>query len=117
MTQSSLPPLFDELQHPTNSATQLAALKALKNELIGHELRKSAWINYGIIPILSRILSSRRGHTGKRATRELLGYGFQGRRNTLSDEDASCVEAVVILGILAHGKSHCVLQTAGVNLS
>jgi hypothetical protein len=113
MTQSPLPPLFEELQHPANSATQLTALKALKNELIGHELRKRAWINYGIIPILSRILSSRRGVSGKRATRELYGNGLQEGRSTLSDEDASCLQAIVILGILAHGTtSHCTTDRA-----
>jgi hypothetical protein len=110
MTQSSLPLVFEELHHPANSATQLAALKALKNELIGHELRKRAWINYGIIPILSRILSSRRSHSGKRATRESYGNGFQDVRSTLSDDDASCLQAAVILGILAHGRSQFVLQ-------
>jgi armadillo repeat-containing protein 8 len=105
MTQSSLPLIFDELQHPASSATQLAALKALKNELIGHELRKRAWVNYGIIPILSRILSSRRSLSGKRATRELHGNGFQDGRGALSDDDASCLQAAVIVGILAHGRS------------
>jgi armadillo repeat-containing protein 8 len=109
MTQSSLPPVFEELHHPANSATQLAALKVLKNELIGHELRKRAWINYGIIPILSRTLSSRRSHNGKRATRVSHGNGFQDGPSMLSDDDASCLQAVVVLGILAHGTSHSVL--------
>jgi hypothetical protein len=104
MTQSSLPPVFEELRHPANSATQLAALKALKNQLIGHELRKRTWINYGIIPVLSRILSSKRSHSGKRATRDSHGNGFQDGRSPLSDDDASCLQAVVILGILAHGR-------------
>ena len=105
MTQSPVPRLFEELQHPASSATQLTALKALKNELVGHELRKREWINYGIIPILSRILSSRRGVSGKRATRELHGNGLREGRGALSDDDASCLQAIVILGILAHGTS------------
>lgn len=105
MTQYSLPPIFEELQHPANSATQLSALKVLKNELIGHELRKRTWINHGIIPILSRILSSRRSHSGKRATRESHVNGFQDVRGVLSDDDASCLQAAVILGILAHGRT------------
>jgi hypothetical protein len=112
MTQYSLPPIFEELQHPANSATQLSALKVLKNELIGHELRKRTWINHGIIPILSRILSSRRSHSGKRATRESHGNGFQDIRGVLSDDDASCLQAAVILGILAHGRTISLLQNS-----
>ena len=109
MTQSPLP-LFDELHHPTSTATQLAALKALKNELVGHEPRKKIWVNYGIIPILSRILSARRNHSGKRATRETIASGFQDGRNALSEDDASCLQAAVIVGILANGRIHTVLQ-------
>ena len=116
MTQSSLPLLLEELHHPANSAAQLAALKALKNELIGHELRKRAWIKYGIIPILSRILSYKRSHSGKRATRELHGNGFQDGRGTLSHDDASCLQAAVIVGILAHGRIHSVLLTGRADL-
>ena len=112
MTQSSLPPIFDRLQHPTNTATQLAALISLKNELIGHELRKRAWINNGIIPILSRILSSRRSQSGKRATRETNGSGFRDGRTTLPDDDCLCLQATLIVGILAHGRSRSVLHIA-----
>ena len=116
MTLSSLP-LFDELHHPANTATQLAALHTLKNELIGHELRKKAWINYGIIPILSRILSARRSHSGKRVTREALGTKAQDGRSALSDDDASCLQAAVIVGILAHGRIQSVRPVQGADRS
>jgi hypothetical protein len=82
----------------------------LGKELIGHELRKRTGINHGIIPILSRILSSRRSRSGKRATRESHGNGFQDVRGVPSDDDASCLQAAVILGILAHGRTISLLQ-------
>ncbi len=104
MTRTPLPLILQELQNPASSATQLAALKTLKNELIGHEQRKKTWIDFGILSILAGILSSRRNQQGKRANRELHGHGGgHNGRFALSDDNASCLQATVIVGSLAQG--------------
>ena len=104
MTRTPLPPILQELQNPASSATQLVALKALKNELIGHDQRKKQWIDFGILPILAGILSQKRTQQGKRANRDSNGHGVaHGGRLALSDDNASCLQATVIIGSLAQG--------------
>lgn len=104
MTRSQLHPILQELQDHLSPASQLAALKALKNELIGHEQRKKIWIDLGVIPTLASILSSRRAQYGKRASRGVSGQGSVYRGEViLSDEDASRLQTAVIIGSLAQG--------------
>lgn len=103
MTRSSTPPILVELQNPGSVASQIAALRALKNEIVGHDQKKEAWIGYGIVPLLSRILASRKG-SGKRKNREINGTGktFE-RRHNRSEEDEACLQAIIVVGCLAQG--------------
>lgn len=105
MTRAETSPLLPRLQNPESLAEQAACLRALKHELIGHDQRKELWILWGIIPVLSRILSSYRG-SGKKAT-------VAGERNGISkdhdavrtrtEEEEVCLQAVIIVGSLAQG--------------
>src|SRR4051794_29954177 len=105
MTRSVNPSLLLELQNPPNSAAQLAALRTLKNELIGHELKKRTWIGYGIIPVLLNILSSKRAQNGKRANRDASGNGsIHHGRAAVSNGDSSSLQATIIVGTLAQGE-------------
>lgn len=82
---------------------QLAALRALKNELIGAEQRKKSWIGLGIVPTLSNILQPRRRNTGKQIDQ---GASEGPRTYCASDvlEDAQCrLQAVDIIGSIAQG--------------
>ena len=104
MARSPTPLLLHELQNPPDLTRQLIALRALKNEIIGHELQKRTWVSHGIITILSKILCSRRSHHGKRASKD-VGDGSKTShgRITISDEDACCLQAAVLVGIIARG--------------
>lgn len=104
MTRSSPPPLLLELQNSNSLSGQLAALRALKNELIGAEQRKKSWISLGIIPLLSQILQSRRRHTGKRIDQDAnsVQRGAQGAGRVLED-DLCRLQAVEITGSMAQG--------------
>lgn len=105
MTRSSTPPILVELQNPSSYATQIAALKALKNEVVGHDQKKEAWIGYGILPLLSRILFSRRGGNGKRISRDVNGDNkLSEKRQLRTEEDDACLQAVIIVGSLAYGE-------------
>jgi len=104
MTRSSTPPILVELQNPTSHATQIAALKALKNEIVGHDQKKEAWIGYGILPLLSSVLHARRPSNGKRFSRDINGDSGQvEKRQPRTEEDEACLQAVIVIGSLASG--------------
>lgn len=104
MTRASPPPILTELQNPESTESQIAALRKLKNEIIGHEQRKEAWIKWGIVPVLSKILVAR-GGSGKRGIpTELNGEKQLGQAmGTQSLEDEACLQAIILVGSFAQG--------------
>jgi hypothetical protein len=103
MTRAPPSPILTELQNPESTESQIAALRKLKNEIIGHDQRKESWITWGIVPILSEILSARRS-SGKRVPAELNGGKELGRRTrSLSAEDEACLQAIILVGSFAQG--------------
>jgi armadillo repeat-containing protein 8 len=107
-------PLFNRLLNANSVAERIAALRALKHELIGHDQRKETWIAVGIVSILSQILESQRDDGRK----EVMSDGHNGdlsrRRNSghiaaLTEDQELCLQAVIILGSLAQGRlSKCI---------
>ena len=104
MTGSTPPSLLAELQNAPSSAGQAHVLRLIKNEIIGHDLRKRAWIAFGLVPTLENVLSVSRRSLGKRSSREMNGRGkSRSRRSFTPNDDAACVQAAVVVGILAQG--------------
>jgi armadillo repeat-containing protein 8 len=104
MTRSTPPPLLAELQCSSNAASQADTLKLIKNEIIGHDLRKRSWIAFGIVPTLVNILSTSRPSSSKRSSRETNGLGkLRPHRSFNVDDDVACTQAAVIAGVLAQG--------------
>lgn len=82
----------------------MAALRALKHEIIGHEQKKEMWIGLGVLDPLVRILKSQKGN-GKKRHRELHGNPMQTKRKgSRTDEEEARLQAILILGSLAHGE-------------
>lgn len=71
----------------------MTSLRTLKNELIGHDQRKEAYVGAGIIPALARVLASSRP-TGKAATAEF---------DQNSEDAQACLQAILIVGSLIQG--------------
>lgn len=104
MTRPSTPPILSELRNSSSPASQVAALRALKNEIIGHEQKKEMWIGLGVLDPLVRILNSHKA-SGKRRYREGHGSANQPkRRGSRTDEEEAHLQAIIILGSLAHGE-------------
>ncbi len=104
MTRSMSPPLLAELQNAQSAASQAHVLKLIKNEIIGHDLRKRSWIVSGLIQILSNILSTSRRTSGKRSSGEINGRAkARACRSFTTDDEACCIQAAVIVGVLAQG--------------
>ena len=104
MTRPSTPPILSELRSASSPASQIRALRQLKNEIIGHDQKKQMWIGLGVLTPLVRILNSYKGD-GKRRARFLDGGGSrQSRKEIRTEEEEARLQAVIIIGILAHGE-------------
>jgi hypothetical protein len=96
-----------QIRNPSSLGSQVSALKALKNELIGHEQKKEMWIGLGIVvPIVHLLAHSKT--SGKRRSRELNGTGVysQAVPDKLNEDEAR-LQATIIVGSLAYGESIC----------
>ncbi|MCJ1288112.1 hypothetical protein MMC26_007467 [Xylographa opegraphella] len=102
MTRPSTPPILSELRSPTSPATQVAALRALKNEVVGHEQRKEKWVGLGVVSPLTRILNTHKGG-GKRRHREVNGALDHVDRAQASTDEEARMQAIIIVGSLANG--------------
>lgn len=104
MTRPSTPPILHQLQNAESLSSQIASLRALKNETIGHDQHKENWIRWGIIPILSRILASRLPSGKGAAEIELNGSGGPPPPSGVgSQEEEACIQAIIVVGSLAQG--------------
>ncbi|PKX88221.1 ARM repeat-containing protein [Aspergillus novofumigatus IBT 16806] len=87
MTRTSTPPTLLQLQ----------SADSLKNEIIGHDQRKEIYVKRGIIPVLTKVLTSRK-LSGKSVTATVKeSSGIK------SEEDDACLQAIIILGSLTQG--------------
>ena len=103
MTRPSTPPILSELRSSSSPAGLVAALRALKNDVIGHEQKKEMWIRLGVLAPIARILNSHKG-SGKKRHREINGGApHPKRRSSSADEEEARLQAIVIVGSFAHG--------------
>ena len=103
MTRSSTPHLLNEIQNASSLTDQVAALRTLKNEIIGHQQKKERWISLGVLAPLVRILNTHRG-SGKRRCRDFHGNRAHSKqRGTRSNEEEARLQAIIVVGSLAQG--------------
>ncbi|KAF2491548.1 ARM repeat-containing protein [Lophium mytilinum] len=115
MTRSSIPPALLELRSPSTPSAQIAALRDLKNEIVGHDQRKEMAVRSGVVGPLVRILSEGARRVGKRRNGggvELNGSAGRirggearigGVQEDWSAEDEMRLQAVLVVGSLALG--------------
>lgn len=103
MTRPSTPPILSELRSASSPTSHVNALRALKNELIGHDQKKEMWIGLGVLAPILRILNTHKGD-GKRRHRDVYSSRSQSKqRSGGSDEEEARLQAIVIVGSLANG--------------
>lgn len=96
--------ILSELRSPSSPASQVAALRALKNEVVGHEQKKEMWISLGVVTPISHILNTHRG-SGKRKHKDTNGVvDHITWSRSRSGEGEARLQAIIIVGSLAHGK-------------
>ena len=104
MARPSTPPILSELRSSSSSANQVAALRALKNDIVGHEQRKELWITLGILAPIARILNTNKPN-GKRRVRDVNGNGHAGKsRIGGTDDEEARLQAITVVGSFANGQ-------------
>lgn len=98
------PSLLAELSAAKNFSDQVAALRAIKNLLVGHDLRKVEWVGHGILPLFSELLSTKRRRSGKQAGLGLrLQRSISDKNPAGDEEEAVFLQATGIVCIIAKG--------------
>lgn len=103
MTRVAAPPILVQLNSSDSVSAQVASLRTLKNELIGHDQRKEAYVAGGVIPALAQLLAVYR--PGKAAAAESNGTAL-GETGPFQcqEEPELCLQTILIVGSLAQGK-------------
>lgn len=91
-----------ELRNPNNAESQIAALKYLKNKIIGHAEQKEELVRLGIVEALGQTLQNAAKSRGKRKDEEYDG-NTQGRGKSLAAHEEARLQAILLLSSLAHG--------------
>ncbi|KAK4987804.1 hypothetical protein LTR50_004356 [Elasticomyces elasticus] len=82
---------LQELQNPTSLDAQIAALRRIKNDIVGHEQRKELVVRHGIIIPLAKILSGPRLSESKH------------NADIRAADDELRSQALLVVGSLANG--------------
>jgi armadillo repeat-containing protein 8 len=96
--------ILSHLQSARTYADQAAALRSLKNEVVGHIQRKELWIKLGALDPVVKILASCRSpmkHVQRKDVYQGRLYG-----DMLTDEEAVRLQAVQLLSSFASSKCH-----------
>lgn len=100
----SLADAIYELESPSSPDGQVAALRHLKNEIIGHAEKKEILIQLGIVDVLAHTLAISPKLKGKRKSQETNGtQNGRPKASAWTVEDEVRLQAIVLLGSLAHG--------------
>ena len=94
MARPSPQSIASHLPSLSSPDTRLAALKALKNELIGHEEKKKLWVRSGVLRPLADVLNSEKGTDGNPSR----------RHQPRNEQEEARLQAIIVVGSIAQGQ-------------
>lgn len=101
MARVQSPPVLSQIRVARSHSEQASALRALKDEVVGHVQRKEWWVQNGILESLVKILRdnarSPSGLNGKERSRT-------GQSEALSEEEAVRLLALQLIASFSYGK-------------
>lgn len=101
MARVQSPPLLTQIQVARSYSEQATALRALRDEIIGHSQRKEQWIQNGVLELLVKILQnngiSPRSSSGKERSRT-------GQSAGLSEEATVRLLSLQLVASFAYGE-------------
>ena len=92
-------PWVPQIRNARSSAEQIAALRALKNELIGHPSKKEAVVVSGILDPVVRLVS----HRAVRQDGKSHDHSFASR--PLNEEETVRLQGLHVIASIALGKN------------
>lgn len=99
MARSQSPPILGQLRNARTLPEQTAALRALKNEIVGHIQKKELWIGLGVLDPIVRTLASARSPSklhGKDARLPVV-------QRPLTEEEGVRLQALQLVASFANG--------------
>ncbi len=102
MARVQSPPILSQIRVARNHSEQVAGLRALKDEIIGHVQRKERWIENGILESLVKNLQATRSPS------RTNGNDFRvpsGQSKPLADDELVRAQSLQLLASFACGKS------------
>ena len=96
------PSLPDEFPTLSSPATRIAALRTLKNEIIGHDEKKETWVRSGVLKPLTTVIASQK----------LPGARVDGPIGPRSEQEEARLQAIIVVGSLAQGRSRFYFRVA-----
>jgi armadillo repeat-containing protein 8 len=101
MARPSSPPILAQIRNSRSSAEQIVALRALKNDIIGHQQKKEMWVRLGVVDPIVRIISTNKAQ-GKQSNKECRDKSIS--PEPLSEKEMVRLQALCVIGSLAYGK-------------
>jgi hypothetical protein len=91
-------PWVAQIRNARNTAEQIVALRALKNEIVGHPVKKEAVVTQGILDPLVRLTLNK---LGNRQDGKSHDHSFASR--PLGEEEMVRLQGLQAIASLAHG--------------
>ena len=98
-------PVLGQLRNATSPGEQTAALRHLKNQVIGHSLRKEQLVQHGLIDLLTHLLTTHVQSRPKPKKTSTNGSTLSPQSNGLSSSDEVRYQVLILIGSLAQGDS------------
>jgi len=98
---TSSPPLLAQIRAAQTLPEQISSIRALKNDIVGHQQRKEMWLALGLIETIVRILNANKP-SSRRNGKEPRESNSATR--PLSEDEMVRLQAISVVGSLAHGK-------------
>lgn len=93
MTRPASPSILAQFPSLSSPETRVAALRALKNELIGHDEKKEVWVRSGVLKPLATVISANRSPDNRPSK----------RTDVRSEQEEARIQAIIVVGSLAQG--------------
>ncbi len=98
-------PWVAQIRNARNPAEQIAALRALKNDIVGHPLKKELAVHLGVLDPVIRLTFSKIN-----SRQDGKGHDHSFASRTLSEEEMVRLQGLQVLASIAQGKRPALLR-------
>ena len=101
MVRVQPPPILVQIRNARSYVEQAAALRSLKNEVIGHVQKKETWVGYGVLEPVVKMLAT------SRSSAKMNGKDprFHAAARSLTEDESVRLQALQLLASFANGES------------